>query len=438
MLNTKRYNQNAQMNAGDAKERSVINVADLETKTLNDLRELARTNGITGVSSLKKQDLILKLIQVQTEEAGHTFSDGILDIVSDGFGFLRGERMLPGSSDVYVSQSQIRRFGLRTGDRVWGQIRPPKESERYYSLLRVELINGIDPETARKRPHFDQLTPIFPNNQIKLETEEKVLSTRMVDLIAPIGCGQRGLIVSPPKAGKTMLLKAIANGVTANHSDISLMVLLIGERPEEVTDMRRSVRGEVISSTFDEPVEDHTKVAEMTLERAKRLVESGQDVVILMDSITRLARAYNLDMPPSGRTLSGGIDPVALYPPKRFFGAARNIENGGSLTIIATCLVDTGSRMDDVIYEEFKGTGNMELHLDRRLSEKRVWPAIDITRSSTRREEMLLGPDNLRQVWTLRRMVSMLGENEGTELMLTRMAKTRDNTEFLATLNKSN
>ncbi|MEM8529201.1 MAG: transcription termination factor Rho [Chloroflexota bacterium] len=415
-----------------------MNVADLETKTLNDLRELARTNGITGVSSLKKQDLILKLIQVQTEEAGHTFSDGILDIVSDGFGFLRGERMLPGSSDVYVSQSQIRRFGLRTGDRVWGQIRPPKESERYYSLLRVELINGIDPETARKRPHFDQLTPIFPNNQIKLETEEKVLSTRMVDLIAPIGCGQRGLIVSPPKAGKTMLLKAIANGVTANHSDISLMVLLIGERPEEVTDMRRSVRGEVISSTFDEPVEDHTKVAEMTLERAKRLVESGQDVVILMDSITRLARAYNLDMPPSGRTLSGGIDPVALYPPKRFFGAARNIENGGSLTIIATCLVDTGSRMDDVIYEEFKGTGNMELHLDRRLSEKRVWPAIDITRSSTRREEMLLGPDNLRQVWTLRRMVSMLGENEGTELMLTRMAKTRDNTEFLATLNKSN
>ncbi|NOK60362.1 MAG: transcription termination factor Rho [Chloroflexi bacterium AL-W] len=438
VLNTKRHNQNAQMNAGDVKESSVINVTDLETKTLNDLRELARTSGITGVSSLKKQDLILKLIQAQSEEAGHTFSDGILDIVSDGFGFLRGERMLPGSSDVYVSQSQIRRFGLRTGDRVWGQIRPPKESERYYSLLRVELINGIDPETARKRPHFDQLTPIFPNHQIKLETEEKILSTRMVDLIAPIGCGQRGLIVSPPKAGKTMLLKAIANGVTANHNDISLMVLLIGERPEEVTDMRRSVRGEVISSTFDEPVEDHTKVAEMTLERAKRLVESGQDVVILMDSITRLARAYNLDMPPSGRTLSGGIDPVALYPPKRFFGAARNIENGGSLTIIATCLVDTGSRMDDVIYEEFKGTGNMELHLDRRLSEKRVWPAIDITRSSTRREEILLGPDNLRQVWTLRRMVTMLGENEGTELMLTRMAKTRDNSEFLATLNKSN
>jgi len=346
--------------------------------------------------------------------------------------------MLPGPNDVYVSQSQIRRFGLRTGDRVWGQIRPPKESERYYSLLRVELINGMDPETARKRPSFDQLTPIFPNEQIKLETEPHLLATRLVDLVAPIGRGQRGLIVSPPKAGKTLLLKAIANGITTNYQDIHLMVLLIGERPEEVTDMRRSVKGDVISSTFDEPVEDHTKVAEMTLERAKRLVEGGQDVVILMDSITRLARAYNLDMPPSGRTLSGGIDPVALYPPKRFFGAARNIENGGSLTIIATCLVDTGSRMDDVIYEEFKGTGNMELHLDRKLAEKRVFPAIDITRSGTRREELLLPPDVLRQVWTLRRMVSMLGEGEGTELVLTRMMKTRNNVEFLATLSKAN
>ncbi len=414
----------------------MINVAELETKTLSDLREMARSSGISGVSGLKKQDLIFKLLQAQTEEAGHTLSDGILDIVSDGFGFLRSDRMLPGPDDVYVSQSQIRRFGLRTGDRVWGQIRPPKESERYYSLLRVELINGVDPETARKRPQFDQLTPIFPNEQIKLETEPNNLATRLVDLVAPIGRGQRGLIVSPPKAGKTLLLKAIANGITANYNDIHLMVLLIGERPEEVTDMRRSVKGEVISSTFDEPVEDHTKVAEMTLERAKRLVEGGQDVVILMDSITRLARAYNLDMPPSGRTLSGGIDPVALYPPKRFFGAARNIENGGSLTIIATCLVDTGSRMDDVIYEEFKGTGNMELHLDRKLAEKRVFPAIDITRSSTRREELLLAPETLRQVWTLRRMVSMLGENEGTELVLTRMAKTRSNAEFLATLSK--
>ncbi len=414
-----------------------MNIAELESRTLTDLREMARKLDITGCSGLKKQDLIVKLLQAQTEEAGHTFRDGILDIVPDGFGFLRGDRMLPGTNDVYVSQSQIRRFGLRTGDRVWGQVRPPKESERYYSLLRVEMINNIDPETARKRPVFDQLTPIFPNGQLKLETEPNILSTRLVDMIAPIGRGQRGLIVSPPKAGKTLLLKAIANGITTNHADIQLMVLLIGERPEEVTDMRRSVKGDVISSTFDEPVEDHTKVAEMTLERAKRLVESGQDVVILMDSITRLARAYNLDMPPSGRTLSGGIDPVALYPPKRFFGAARNIEHGGSLTIIATCLIDTGSRMDDIIYEEFKGTGNMELHLDRRLSEKRIFPAIDIQRSGTRREELLLTSEHLRQVWTLRRMVSMLGENEGTELVLTRMAKTRTNEEFLMTLNKN-
>ncbi|MEI6776214.1 MAG: transcription termination factor Rho [Chloroflexales bacterium] len=413
-----------------------MNVAELESKTLSDLREMARKLDITGFSGLKKQDLIFKLLQAQSEEQGNTFSDGILDIVSDGFGFLRTDRMLPGADDVYVSQSQIRRFGLRTGDRIWGQIRPPKESERFYSLLRVEMINGVDPETARKRPSFDQLTPIFPNEQMKLETEPNLLHTRLVDLIAPIGRGQRGLIVSPPKAGKTMLLKAIANGLTSNYQDIHLMVLLIGERPEEVTDMRRSVKGDVISSTFDEPVEDHTKVAEMTLERAKRLVEGGQDVVILMDSITRLARAYNLDMPPSGRTLSGGIDPVALYPPKRFFGAARNIEGGGSLTIIATCLVDTGSRMDDVIYEEFKGTGNMELHLDRKLAEKRIFPALDIQRSSTRREELLLGPDALRQVWTLRRMVSMLGDNEGTELMLTRMAKTKTNIDFLATLSK--
>ncbi|PDW02672.1 transcription termination factor Rho [Candidatus Viridilinea mediisalina] len=413
-----------------------MNVGELETKTLSDLRELARQRDITGYSGLKKQDLIVKLLQARSEEQGITFSDGILDIVPDGFGFLRGERMLPGADDVYVSQSQIRRFGLRTGDRIWGQVRPPKESERFRSLLRVEMINGVDSETARQRPSFDQLTPIFPNHQLKLETEPNLLHTRLVDLVAPIGRGQRGLIVSPPKAGKTMLLKAIANGVSSNHPDCYLMVLLIGERPEEVTDMRRSVRGDVIASTFDEPVEDHTKVSEMTLERAKRLVEGNHDVVILMDSITRLARAYNLDMPPSGRTLSGGIDPVALYPPKRFFGAARNIEGGGSLTIIATCLVDTGSRMDDVIYEEFKGTGNMELHLDRKLAEKRIFPALDIQRSSTRREELLLSSEVLRQIWTLRRMVGMLGDNEGTELMLTRMAKTKSNSDFLATLSK--
>ncbi len=413
-----------------------MNVGELESKTLSDLRDLARKLDLSGYSGLKKQDLILKLLQAQSEEQGNTFRDGMLDVVDDGFGFLRSERMLPSADDVYVSQSQIRRFALRTGDRIWGQIRPPKESERFHSLLRVELINGVDPETARKRPSFDQLTPIFPNQQIMLETEPNLLHTRLVDLIAPIGRGQRGLIVSPPKAGKTMLLKAIANGVSTNHPECQLMVLLIGERPEEVTDMRRSVKGDVIASTFDEPVEDHTRVSEMTLERAKRLVEGGQDVVILMDSITRLARAYNLDMPPSGRTLSGGIDPVALYPPKRFFGAARNIEGGGSLTIIATCLVDTGSRMDDVIYEEFKGTGNMELHLDRKLAEKRIFPALDIQRSSTRREELLLAPEALRQVWTLRRMVSMLGDGDGTELMLTRMAKTKTNSEFLATLSK--
>ncbi len=414
-----------------------MNIAELEVRPLSDLHDMARELEIPSYLRLRKQDLIMKLMHAQTEQQGNTFSSGILDIVSDGFGFLRSDRMLPGPDDVYVSQSQIRRFGLRTGDRVAGQVRPPKENERYFSLLRVELINGIDPETARNRPHFDQLTPIFPNEQLKLSTEPHVVATRLVDLVSPIGRGQRGLIVSPPKAGKTLLMKAIANGITTNHPDVHLMVLLVGERPEEVTDMRRSVKGEVISSTFDESVEDQTKVTEMTLERAKRLVEGGQDVVILMDSITRVARAYNLDMPPSGRTLSGGIDPVALYPPKRFFGAARNIEHGGSLTIIATCLVETGSRMDDVIYEEFKGTGNSELMLERRLAEKRIYPAIDITRSSTRREELLLGAELMRQVWTMRRMVSMLNDNEGTELVLTRLAKTRSNDEFLATLGRN-
>jgi transcription termination factor Rho len=415
---------------------SHLNVAELENKPIEELYELAKTMDIQGHSRMKRPDLISKLLQVQTEQEGNIFGDGVLEIIEDGFGFLRGPRFLHGPDDIYVSQSQIRRFGLRTGDRVSGQVRPPKDNEKFFSLLRVEAVNGVDPETARRRPSFDTLTPIFPLELINLETLPNILSTRLLNLVAPIGRGQRGLIVSPPKAGKTILLKSIANGITTNCPDMHLMVCLIGERPEEVTDMRRSVEGEVISSTFDEPVEDHTKVAEMALERAKRLVEGGRDVTILLDSITRLARAYNLAVPPSGRTLSGGIDPVALYPPKRFFGAARNIEGGGSLTIVATCLVDTGSRMDDVIYEEFKGTGNMELHLDRKLAERRIYPSIDIQRSGTRREELLLDENTLRQVWTMRRMVSMLGGTEGTELLLGRLSKTQTNDEFLLTLNK--
>ena len=413
-----------------------VNVAELENKPVEELYELAKQFELQGYSRMKRPDLISKLLQARTEMEGNIFGDGVLEIIEDGFGFLRGPRFLPGPDDIYVSQSQIRRFGLRTGDRVSGQVRPPKDNEKFFSLLRVEAVNGVDPETARRRPSFDTLTPIFPLELINLETLPNILSTRLLNLVAPIGRGQRGLIVSPPKAGKTLLLKAIANGISTNSPDMHLMVCLIGERPEEVTDMRRSVEGEVISSTFDEPVEDHTKVAEMALERAKRLVEAGRDVTILLDSITRLARAYNLAVPPSGRTLSGGIDPVALYPPKRFFGAARNIEGGGSLTIVATCLVDTGSRMDDVIYEEFKGTGNMELHLDRKLAERRIYPSIDIQRSGTRREELLLDDNTLRQVWTMRRMVSMLGGTEGTELLLGRLSKTQTNDEFLLTLNK--
>ena len=398
---------------------------------------VALEQGIDNPAALPKQELIFRILQAQTERQGNIFSGGVLTIVDDGFGFLRGERLLPGQNDVYVSQSQIRRFGLRNGDYVTGQVRQPKDSEKYYGLLRVEAVNGLDPEEAKRRPYFENLTPIFPNRQLLLETSAHELSQRIVDLFAPVGRGQRGLIVSPPKAGKTMLLKSIADGIIQNTPDIHLMVLLIGERPEEVTDMRRSVRGEVIASTFDEPVEDHARVAEVAIERAKRLVEGGTDVVILLDSITRLARAYNLAIPASGRTLSGGMDPIALYPPKRFFGAARNTEEGGSLTIIATCLVETGSRMDDVIYEEFKGTGNMELRLERRLAEKRVYPAIDILASSTRREDLLFDEETLRQVWLLRRMVSMVGDAGGadaTERVLERMVKTKSNKEFLMTL----
>jgi transcription termination factor Rho len=413
-----------------------LNIIELDQKELAELQEMARELEVPNYQRYRKPDLIIRILQAQTEAQGFKYGEGVLDVIEDGFGFLRGERYLPGPDDIYVSQSQIRRFGLRTGDKVSGQIRPPKDNEKFHSLLRVEAVNGLDPETARRRPNFDTLTPIFPLELIDLETQPHIISTRLLNLVAPIGRGQRGLIVSPPKAGKTLILKAIANGVTTNYSDIHLMVCLIGERPEEVTDMKRSVDGEVVSSTFDEPVEDHTKVAEMALDRAKRLVEGGRDVVILLDSITRLARAYNLAVPPSGRTLSGGIDPIALYPPKRFFGAARNIEGGGSLTIVATCLVDTGSRMDDVIYEEFKGTGNMELHLDRKLAERRIYPAIDIQRSGTRREDLLLDENTLRQVYTMRRMVSMLGGSEGTELLLGRLAKTQNNPEFLLTLTK--
>ena len=414
-----------------------MTMAELEDCTLDELREVARSLAISGYTRLKKHDLIILLLRANAEKQGYIFGGGILEIVQDGIGFLRSDHLLPGPEDVYVSQSQIRRFGLRTGDLVVGQVRPPKDTEKYYGLLKVEAVNGLDPEEAKRRPVFEKLTPIFPDEQIHLETKPNLLATRMIDLLAPIGRGQRGLIVSPPKAGKTTILKRIANGMSSNYENLHLMVVLIGERPEEVTDMDRSVEAEVISSTFDEPVQNHVRVAEMALERAKRLTESCRDVVILLDSITRLTRAYNLTVPPSGRTLSGGIDPAALYPPKRFFGAARNLEEGGSLTIVATCLVDTGSRMDDVIYEEFKGTGNMELHLNRRTSERRIFPAIDIERSSTRAEEKMLEPEVLAKVYTLRRMSdAMGGGNEAILPILERLSRTRDNQEFLDTLIK--
>jgi transcription termination factor Rho len=413
-----------------------VNIADLENWPREQLIGFADEMAVDNAAALPKQELIFRVLQRQAERSGTIYSGGVLTIVDDGFGFLRGERLLPGANDVYVSQSQIRRFGLRSGDYVTGQVRQPKESEKYYGLLRVDTVNGMDPEEAKRRPDFESLTPIFPNKMLRLETVTSEISQRMVDMFAPVGRGQRGLIVSPPKAGKTMLLKSIAHGIAQNYPDIHLMILLIGERPEEVTDMRRSVRGEVIASTFDEPVEDHTRVTEAALERAKRLVEGGVDVVILMDSITRLSRAYNTAMPTSGRTLSGGMDPIALYPPKRFFGSARNTEEGGSLTIIATCLVETGSRMDDVIFEEFKGTGNMELRLVRRLAEKRVFPAIDALASSTRREDLLFGEEELRQIWLLRRMAAMMEEDgsDATERVIERLTKTKTNGEFLATL----
>ncbi|MFC1971719.1 transcription termination factor Rho [Chloroflexota bacterium] len=417
-----------------------MNIVELEGKPKEELVELAKEMGISNPAALKKQEIIMLLLESHTEKQGNMFCSGILDIMSDGFGFLRQGTLLPSQTDVYISPSQIRRFSLRNGDMVTGQGRPPKNGEKYFSLLQVVAVNDLNPELTRSRQPFGSLTPTFPDKILDLEHSPNDLSTRLLNLIAPIGRGQRGLIVSPPKAGKTLLLKSIANAIS-KYEDIHLMVCLIGERPEEVTDMKRSVRGEVIGATFDEMVENQTRVAELALDRAKRLVESGKDVVILLDGITRLARSYNLAMPSSGRTLSGGIDPAALHPAKRFFGAARNTDEGGSLTIIATCLIDTGSRMDDLIYEEFKGTGNMELHLDRRLSERRIFPAMDIQRSGTRREELLLDEETLKQVWLLRRMVAMIASDsnnfvEATEKILERMRKTKDNIEFLANLNR--
>jgi transcription termination factor Rho len=416
-------------------------MAELETRNRDELEAMAKEYGIPGCSALKKTELVHRILQAEAQEQGNVFVTGILEIISEGYGFLRQDTFRRGANDVYVSNSQIRRFNLRDGDAVYGQARPPKESEKYYGLLRVESINGLDPELARSRGSFGSLTPTFPNKLINLETTSDELSTRLINLVAPIGRGQRGLIVSPPKAGKTVLLQKIANAITTNYGDIHLMVCLIGERPEEVTDMKKSVEAEVIAATFDEPVESQTRVAELALERAKRLLEMGKDVVILLDGITRLTRAYNLALPASGRTLSGGVDSVALHPPKRFFGTARNTDEGGSLTIIATCLVDTGSRMDELIYEEFKGTGNMELHLDRKLAERRIFPAIDILPSSTRREELLLDENTLKQIWLLRRVASMISSDspnhgEVTQRILERLAKTKDNAEFLATLSK--
>jgi len=422
-----------------------MSISELEKMPLTKLRQEAKTLGVERANRLKKEDLMMRIRQFEAAKEGQEVRGGILEIMNEGIGFLRTDHYQAGPDDIYVSQTQIRRYGLRNGDLVIGKVRPPRDSERHYGMLKVESVNSIDPSEAKRRPKFESLTPIFPEQRFDLETDRSTLSTRMINLVAPIGRGQRGLIVSPPKSGKTTILKAIANAISTKCDDVHLMIALIGERPEEVTDMDRSVDAEVISSTFDEPVTAHVRAAEIVLERAKRLTEIGRDVVVLMDSITRLARAYNLVVQPSGRTLSGGIDPSALYPPKRFFGAARNIEEGGSLTIIATCLVDTGSRMDDVVYEEFKGTGNMELHLSRTLQERRVFPAIDIDRSSTRREELLLGPDITQRVWLMRRMYGQMVTDppngagmsmaQATEAILMQMSKTDSNMEFMETLN---
>lgn len=414
-----------------------MTLKELDEKGLVELRKLATQLNIRDFTDYKKSELIIKILEEQTKRGGNIFAEGTLEVINDGtHGVLRSKKLLPGDNDVYVSGSQIKRFNLKEGDYVSGQARPPKEGERYLSMLRIEAINGQSPEEALSRPIFNKMTPIFPNEQIKLETDSHILTTRLIDLLSPIGKGQRAMVVAPPKAGKTWMLKDIAHGIKANNKDIHLIVVLVGERPEEVTDMERSVDGEVVASNFDEPPENHTKVAELALARAKRLVELGMDVVILMDSLTRLARAYNITAPPSGRTLSGGFDPVALYPPKKFFGAARKLEEGGSLTVIATALVETGSRMDDVIFEEFKGTGNMELKLDRRLAERRFYPAIDVKSSSTRNEDKLLSKEVLAQSWRVRRMLDLLGDNEATEILLERLRRTKNNKEFLATLHE--
>ena len=416
---------------------SSLDISEMKRKTVPDLVKIAQDLGLQGVAGIRKQDLIFKILEAQTNKSGLIFSTGVLEILPEGYGFLRSVdyNYLPSPDDIYVSPSQIKRFDLRTGDTIQGQVRPPKDGERYFALLRVEAVNFEPPEVAKEKTLFDNLTPLYPEEKIQLETKSRDLSTRIIDLLSPIGKGQRGLIVSPPKAGKTIILQKIANAITENHPEITLIVLLIDERPEEVTDMERSVNAEVVSSTFDEPAERHVQVAEMVIEKARRLVEHKRDVVILLDSITRLARAYNTVVPHSGKILSGGVDANALHRPKRFFGAARNIEEGGSLTIMATALIETGSRMDDVIFEEFKGTGNMELVLDRKLSDKRIFPAIDINRSGTRKEELLIPEADLRKIWILRKFLSEMNAVEAMEFLVDKMSATKTNKKFLDSMN---
>jgi transcription termination factor Rho len=437
-INRTRERVNDEFEAEGSLDKDFLDITDLKEMNISKLTQIAKELDVPGATGMRKQELIFKILQAQTEKSGLIFSEGVLETLPDGFGFLRAPEYnyLPGPDDIYVSPSQIRKFDLRTGDTISGQIRPPKEGERYFALIKVEAINFEPPEIARDKVFFDNLTPLYPNEHLRMETNVENLSGRVIDLFTPIGKGQRGLIVSPPRTGKTMLLQSIANSLAENHPEVTLIVLLIDERPEEVTDMQRSVSGEVISSTFDEPASRHVQVADMVIEKAKRLVEHKRDVVILLDSITRLARAHNAVVPPSGKILSGGVDANALQRPKRFFGAARNIEEGGSLTIIATALVETGSRMDDVIFEEFKGTGNMEIHLDRKLSDKRVFPAIDLQKSGTRKEELLIPKKDLDRIWVLRRVLNALSSVEQMELVLERLDKSKSNAEFLSSMNQ--